>query len=96
VQDEIILIDKRLRLTLGTKLELNDYTGLEVQPSGHLLWTPHPQHTLWAAASRAVSTPSVIDRTSRINNPVFRDQNGPLTVISILGNTQLSSEELLA
>src|SRR2546428_11515283 len=62
VQDEIALVAERLHVTLGTKLEHNDYTGFEVQPSGRLNWTLSPSHTLWAAISRAVRTPSRIDR----------------------------------
>ncbi len=37
VQDEIEL-QKDLILTAGTKVEHNDYTGFEVQPSGRLQW----------------------------------------------------------
>src|SRR5207302_8778383 len=33
VQDEITLVKERVRLTLGSKFEYNDYTGLESQPS---------------------------------------------------------------
>src|SRR3989449_2450068 len=62
VQDEIAVLAERLHLTLGTKLEHNDYTGFEVQPSGRLNWTFSPSRTLWAAISRAVRTPSRIDR----------------------------------
>ncbi len=36
-QDEILLV-KNLYLTLGTKLEHNDYTGYEWEPSGRLQW----------------------------------------------------------
>jgi iron complex outermembrane receptor protein len=62
IQDEITLIEDRLRLTLGSKFEHNEYTGFEVQPSGRLAWTPSTEHTVWAAVSRAVRTPSRIDR----------------------------------
>ena len=62
IQDAIILAPDRWRLTLGSKFEHNSYTGLEVQPSGRLAWTPNRQHTVWAAVSRAVRTPSRIDR----------------------------------
>lgn len=62
VQDQVLLVPDRLQLTLGTKLEHNDYTGLEVQPSGRLAWTPSTSHTIWAAVSRAVRTPSRLDR----------------------------------
>jgi iron complex outermembrane receptor protein len=62
VQDEVPLGTDRLRLTLGTKIEHNDYTGVELQPSGRLAWTLTPRQTLWGAISRAVRTPSRIDR----------------------------------
>ena len=62
VQDEIRMFDDRWRLTLGSKFEHNDYTGMEYQPSGRLAWAPTAQQTLWAAASRAVRTPARIDR----------------------------------
>jgi iron complex outermembrane receptor protein len=67
VQDEIQLIEDRLRLTLGSKFEHNDYTGFEYQPSGRLLWKPSNQHTLWTAVSRAVRTPSRADDDVIIN-----------------------------
>ncbi|HEV8380826.1 MAG TPA: TonB-dependent receptor [Gemmatimonadales bacterium] len=62
VQDEIPLRGERVHLTLGTKIEHNDYTGFEIQPSGRVNWTFSPSRTLWAAISRAVRTPSRIDR----------------------------------
>src|SRR6267378_752343 len=62
VQDEIALVPDRLHLALGTKIEHNDYTGFEIQPSGRVNWTLSPAATLWAAVSRAVRTPSRVDR----------------------------------
>lgn len=62
VHDTITLWEDRLALILGCKLEHNDYTGFEVQPSARLLWTPSERHTLWAAVSRAVRTPSRAER----------------------------------
>jgi len=61
-QDEIKLIENRLHLTLGSKFEHNDYTGIEYQPSLRLTWTPTTAQTVWAAVSRAVRAPSRIDR----------------------------------
>jgi len=51
-----------LRLTLGMKAEHNTYTGLEWLPTARLAWQARPGHLLWASASRAVRTPSRIDR----------------------------------
>jgi iron complex outermembrane recepter protein len=62
LQDEIALVPDRFHLTLGTKIEHNDYTGVEVQPSGRVNWAVSDVGTLWAAVSRALRTPSRIDR----------------------------------
>lgn len=61
VQNDITLVENLVRLTLGSKFEQNNYTGFEVQPNARLLWTPRPGHTVWAAVSRAVRTPSRAD-----------------------------------
>jgi iron complex outermembrane receptor protein len=61
LQDEVQLLPDALTLTLGTKLEHNDFTGWEVQPSVRLMFKPAERHTLWAAVSRAVRTPSEIE-----------------------------------
>jgi iron complex outermembrane receptor protein len=58
VQDEITLKPSRLFLTVGTKLEHNDFTGFDLSPSVRLAWTPNLRNTFWAAASRANRTPS--------------------------------------
>jgi iron complex outermembrane receptor protein len=66
VQDEIMLVPDRLQLTLGTKMEHNDFSGFEFQPSGRLAWTPDDWQTFWAAVSRAVRAPSRIDSDVRL------------------------------
>jgi iron complex outermembrane recepter protein len=91
IQDEITLVEKRLQLTLGTKLEHNDYTGFEYQPSGRLLWTPHEKHTFWASISKAVRTPSRVEESVRLNNVLQ-----PGVVDTIYGNTDFLSEDLIA
>src|SRR6185503_4138461 len=40
LQDEITLIPERLQFTLGSKIEHNDYSGVEVQPNARIAWTP--------------------------------------------------------
>ncbi|MGA1791918.1 MAG: TonB-dependent receptor plug domain-containing protein [bacterium] len=57
-QDEIDIISDRIRLTLGSKFEHNDYTGFEVQPGVRMLWNPSDIQNVWASVSRAVRTPS--------------------------------------
>jgi iron complex outermembrane receptor protein len=60
-QDDVALVEDRLRASLGIKLEHNGYTGVEAQPSARLVWTPHRQHTLVASVTRAVRTPSRVE-----------------------------------
>jgi len=60
-QDEIKLWPTG-RLTVGSKLEHNDYTGFEAEPSVRLQWSLPGKQSLWSAVSRAVRTPSRYDR----------------------------------
>jgi len=77
-QDEIALVPNRLHVALGTKIEHNDYTGFEIQPSGRVNWRLSPSGTLWAAVSRALRTPSRIDREFFApGQPPYRLAGGP-------------------
>src|SRR5690606_30745749 len=60
-QDSIAL-HSDLTLTVGTKFEYSSYTGLEHLPSIRLAWSVTEDTLLWSAVSRAVRTPSRIDR----------------------------------
>ncbi|HEX2831471.1 MAG TPA: TonB-dependent receptor [Thermoanaerobaculia bacterium] len=77
VQDEIALRSD-LKLTVGTKLEHNDFTGLEAQPSVRVAWMPPAKQMAWAAVSRAVRSPSRLDTelTTRttVGNPDFHSE----------------------
>jgi len=96
VQDEITLVDDRLKLTVGSKFEHNDYTGFEVQPSVRLLSTPNEWNTLWASVSRAVRTPARTDEDVRINFLVLPGMDGSTNVMAILGDDDFESEKLTA
>jgi len=92
VQNDITLVPERWHLSLGTKIEHNDYTGWEFQPGGRLAWTPNQRHTVWGAIARAVRTPSRADTDLRFaQEPVM-----PGVVPVIYGNRQFQSENLLA
>jgi iron complex outermembrane receptor protein len=61
VQDEFP-ITTNLKATIGIKLEDNSLSGLDYMPDGRLAWQPNADTLFWAAISRAVRTPSRIDR----------------------------------
>ncbi len=99
VQDEIELVSDAWRLVVGSRFEHNDYTGFEVQPSVRLLWTPDPRNTLWGAVSRAVRTPSRLERGSRMVSMIVPAMPPLLpqpTVLHSLGNEDFDSERLVA
>ncbi|MFZ3209423.1 MAG: TonB-dependent receptor [Geobacteraceae bacterium] len=100
-QDEITIIENILHLTIGSKFEHNDYTGVEIQPNARLIWTPHKKHSIWAAVSRAVRTPSRAEDSFNYRlytTPPGTAQNpGPLPAqVTLHGNRELKAEDLLA
>ena len=94
VQDKISLIPDNLFLTLGSKLEKNDFTGVEYQPSARLSWLVDSKQTLWTSVSRAVKTPSVGISDSQII--VAPANASPLAVYAQTGSQGVQSEELVA
>lgn len=101
MQDEITLIDNRLRLTIGSKFEHNDYSGFEGQPSAKIMWLPHTQHRLWAGVSRAVRTPSRAEKnfdllTAVLPGSVFPNPS-PFPLASyVQGNSNFGAEEVIS
>ncbi|HYD18853.1 MAG TPA: TonB-dependent receptor [Patescibacteria group bacterium] len=89
-QDKIRFFDT-LSLTLGTKVEHNDYSGLEVQPNAKLQWLPSEEQTVWAAVSRAVRTPTQIEQ-----NVSTVAGNGAGTQNGLVPNPGFDSETLIA
>lgn len=98
VQDSIELVKDRFWLTLGTKWEHNDFTGHEWQPSGRVLWKPKDNHSLWASISRAVRTPSFVERQSEVIlgfNPSI--PSPPFSqFVTVSGSDEFDSEEVIA
>ncbi|MEO7988970.1 MAG: TonB-dependent receptor [Chryseolinea sp.] len=91
VQDEIKLM-KSLLFTLGTKIEHNDYTGFEYEPSTRLQWNVTSKQTLWSSVSRAVRMPSRIDRHVRLPTPGF----SPIVDNLLIGGANFRSETVIA
>ncbi len=94
VQDNIGLIPERLILTVGSRFQHNSYTGFEVQPSLRLIYLATPHQSLWAAASRAVRTPSRADRGLRVE---YALPGAPAGTIGLLaGDNTVGSEGVLS
>ncbi len=96
VQDQITLVPKRLKLTVGSKFESNNYTGLNVQPTVRLLWTPQRNHSFWAAVSRAERTPSIVEESGRVNIDALEGPNGVPMLFALMGNPSYRPEDMVA
>ena len=96
VQDDVTLVPERLHLILGTKVEYNTRTHFEYEPSIRGLWTPDDRNTVWAAASRAVRTPSAFDDHATLVTARFPTGPGSVGESRLIGNSDLDSEKLYA
>jgi len=91
IQDQIALTDA-VQLTVGTKLEHNDFSGFEVQPSVRIAWSPRENQTLWSAVSRAVRVPTRLERDVAIE--LTPPGSNPVAIL--LGNDDFAAERLIA
>jgi iron complex outermembrane recepter protein len=96
IQDRITLLEDRLQLTIGSKFEHNDYTGLEIQPNARLSWTPTEHQTIWATISRAMQTTVRSHEDIVMNVAAFPGAGGTVNLLSLRGGEDIESEELLA
>ncbi|MBY0483605.1 MAG: TonB-dependent receptor [Nitrosomonas sp.] len=101
IRDEITLIPEHLRLNLGTRLDHNDFSGLEIQPNARLMWTPDTQNSVWVAVSRAVRTPSRSENDMLLNvrtvNAIPGTSILPLPILAqAMGSSNFTSEKMLA
>jgi len=90
-QDQFFVVDS-LHVTLGTKLEHNEFSGVEAQPSVRAAWDLSLAQTIWGAISRAARVPTRLERDIAVDlsnpagNPVLR----------LIGNKDFDSERLTA
>jgi iron complex outermembrane receptor protein len=92
-QDEMALVPETLWLTVGSKFEHNNFSGLEIQPSVKLLWHRNERETLWTSVSRAVRTPSRIDTDLRLT--VFGVTDPVLAYLGVDGVENFEAESLI-
>jgi iron complex outermembrane recepter protein len=92
LQDEVKL-SPSLSLIAGTKLEHNDFTGCEFQPSAQLVWAPAAKQTVWFSAARALREPSSVD-AGLVNQLAIVPAGPTFGLVLGLGNPSIKSEQL--
>ncbi|SFM78195.1 TonB-dependent receptor plug domain-containing protein [Thermodesulforhabdus norvegica] len=98
LQDELALIPDKLTFVVGTKAEYHENVGIDLQPTGRLMWKINDKNRLWAAVSRAIRTPSRGELTgnTRVAFPGSRQSPEDIVLFKAYGNEDLDFEELLA
>ncbi len=96
IQDEITLIEEKLKLIIGSKFEYTEFTGFEIQPNVRTVLTTSDSTSFWAAISRAVRTPSRTVNDGTLTARVIPGDPGLTRRITIIGNRDYNSEALLA
>lgn len=94
VQDEIAL--GAWNFTIGSKFDHNAYTGFEMQPSARVAWSGEAS-AAWASVSRAVRTPSELEREYTAVTGVIPPVLFPVPVsVELRPSPEFESEELTA
>ncbi|MBI4902320.1 MAG: TonB-dependent receptor plug domain-containing protein [Acidobacteria bacterium] len=95
LQHDLELTPNRWYLSLGARLEHNNFTGFEFQPSIRVLHTPSRKDSYWAAWSRAVRTPTMAEHNITYNGFAGVAQGLPV-VYGATANEAFRSEKLYA
>jgi iron complex outermembrane receptor protein len=95
LQDEISLVDRRLTLTVGTKLlQTNDLHGIGWQPSARLAWTLNDKQTLWAAFTHTLRTPSDVEDNFYLSGYIATLPDGTPYFARFNANSRFSPEQM--
>jgi len=95
-QDEIAILQDRIHLSLSARLEHNDYTGFDLQPSARVVWTPDSRNSIWSAVSHADRTPARSDTAFRVNFEALPGPGNMPILVSLFGNPDERNEQLRA
>lgn len=96
VQDQMTLVEDKLWFTAGVKLEHNEYTGVEVEPSASLMWAPDGRNSFWLSGSQASRIPARFDTDIAYGSSNVLLPGGVPALMSASGNPKFQSERLAA
>ena len=100
-QDEVSMLNQRLRVTVGSKFEHNAFTGFEIEPNVRFVASVNKNQSVWGAISRAVRTPAITEEglqlVEAVVPPGFPPNASPLPLIEgVYGSHQFKAEDLVA
>ena len=89
IQDEFRFLNDHLRIAVGAQFLTHSYTGLLIQPTARISWTPNDRHALWAAVNRSNRVPSRLEREG-----IQREEGSGAGFSRLLGNPNQRAEDL--
>lgn len=95
VQDEVALIRGHVWFTPGINFENAPFTGYNVQPSGRILWSISPSHSLWTSAALVDRTAQRFERSLHDITAVFPALDGSLASVDLFGSPSAGDQDTL-
>jgi iron complex outermembrane receptor protein len=96
LQYELPIVRDKLTLTVGSKVEYNNFSHFEYEPSARVLWSLSQNQSIWAAVTRAVRTPSRQDEdVSFAILALPQPYPSPSVYFEVVGNPNAKSEQLI-
>jgi iron complex outermembrane recepter protein len=81
-----------LSVTIGSKVDHNDFTGFEFERSAQLAWAPPERQILWASEAQAIREPSPSD-VSVDDNIATVPMGSTVAIVRAIGNPNIKAEE---
>jgi iron complex outermembrane receptor protein len=94
LQDDISLVEKKLALSVGSKILETNFSPTQFQPTVRLTYTPSDKQTWWAAFTHAVRTPSDAERNFFLSGFIDIAPDGLPFFARFNGNPNFHSEEM--
>ena len=94
LHDDISLIDDRLSLRIGAKMEHTTFSGFNYQPGTRLAWTPSRRQTVWGAVTRAVRAVSHLEEG--FNFTALVQPGTPPLFVRLVGDGGFEPEPVIA
>lgn len=88
-------IGNGVKVRLGSTVEHNSYSGVEIQPNARLMWTKNEAESYWLSASKSVRTPSVADTDLIIHAQNMAGAMFPVSVY-LVGSKAFKSEDVIS
>ena len=100
LQAQLPFVPKKAEIVVGAKVEHSNTAGTSLQPSARVVWRVDEGQTLWSSLSRAVRSPSFLERAVRYDAARFPPgaigAGSPATLIRWVGSASLGSETVVA